>query len=223
MIALRALFIRDLRLAGRTGGGTGGVVFLLALATLVPFALGPDLALLARIGPALIWIGALLATLLGLDQLFGADADDGSLDLLRLGALPLEAVVLVKAAAHWLTTCVPLVVAAPFVALLFGVETERLPMLCLSLALGTPALTMIGATAAAATVSLRRGALLLPLLVMPLAVPVLIFGVAANDATQAVSLASPALLLLVSTSLAALALAPFAAAAALRAAPTVMA
>lgn len=218
MTALRALFVRELRLAGRAGGGATGVAFLLALATLVPFALGPDGALLARIGPAVIWIGALLATLLGLDRLFGADAEDGSLDLLRLGSPSLEGVVLAKCAAHWLTTGLPLVLAAPVVALLFAADARALPGLCLSLLVGTPALTLIGAAGAAATVWLRRGSLLLALLVMPLCVPVLIFGVAAAEVSREGALFSPALALLAAATLAASALAPFAAAAALRAA-----
>jgi heme exporter protein B len=218
MTPLAALFRRELRIAGRAAGGAMGVVFLLALVILVPFSLGPDLALLGRVGPAILWVGALLATLLGLDRLFQADLEDGSLDLLRLGKAPLELVILAKCAAHWLTSCVPLALASPLLGLLFAQEAGSLPGFCLSLLVGTPALTLIGAVGAAATVSLRRGGLLLSLLVMPLSVPVLIFGVAAADASRDAAGSGASLALLAATSLAALALAPFAAAAALRAA-----
>lgn len=204
-------------LAGRAGGGATGVTFLLALATLTPFAIGPDLALLARIGPAILWVGALLSTLLGLDRLFQADAEDGSLDLLRLGHDPFELVILVKCAAHWLTTCLPLALAAPILGVLFAIDGETLPGLCVSLLVGTPALTMIGAIGGAATVGVRRGGVLLALLVMPLSVPVLIFGVAAAETARMGTMFGAPLALLAAVSLAAVALAPFAAAAALRA------
>ena len=216
MTPLAALLRRELLLAGR-GGGAMGVAFLLVLAALIPFAVGPDAVLLARIGPAILWVGALLSMLLGLDRLFQADFEDGTLDSLRLGPLPLEIVVLVKCAAHWLVTGVPLAVAAPFVGLLFALEPGKLPALSASLLVGTPALTLIGATGAAATVGVRRGSLLLALLVLPLSVPVLIFGVAAADPAR-VGGAAPAIALLAACSLAAAALAPFATAAALRAA-----
>ena len=214
MSSLAALFQRELRIAGRAGGGATGVVFLLALATLTPFAIGPDLALLARIGPAILWVGALLATLLGLDRLFQADAEDGSLDLLRLGDQPLEIVVLAKCAAHWLTTCLPVALAAPVLGLLFALDAAALPGLCLSLLVGTPALTLIGAIGAAATVGVRRGGVLLALLVMP---PVLNFGVAAAETARSGAMVGAPLVLLAAATLAAIALAPFAAAAALRA------
>lgn len=218
MTPLLALFHRDLTLAGRAGAGAAGVIFLLALVALIPFAVGPDLSLLQRIGPAILWVGALLSTLLGLDRLFQADAEDGAFDLLRLGGPPLELVVLAKCAAHWVATCAPLTFAAPVLGLLFAVEPASLAWLTLSLLIGTPALTLIGAVGAAATVGLRRGGLLLALLVMPLSVPVLIFGVAAAEAARGgVAPASP-LALLAACTLATAALAPFAAAAALRAA-----
>ena len=217
MSSLAALFQRELRIASRAGGGATGVVFLLALATLTPFAIGPDLALLARIGPAILWVGALLATLLGLDRLFQADAEDGSLDLLRLGDQPLEIVVLAKCAAHWLTTCLPVALAAPVLGLLFALDAAALPGLCLSLLVGTPALTLIGAIGAAATVGVRRGGVLLALLVMPLSAPVLIFGVAAAETARSGAMVGAPLGLLAAATLAAIALAPFAAAAALRA------
>jgi heme exporter protein B len=217
--ALSALFRRELLIAARAGGGAFAIIFLLAIVTLVPFALGPDLALLSRIGPAILWLGALLATLLGLDRLFQADLEEGALDLMRLGDPSLELVIVVKCAAHWFTTCLPLAIAAPVLGPLFALEASSLPGLCLSLLVGTPALTLIGAVGAAVTMTLRRGGLLLSLLVLPLSVPVLIFGVAAAEAARGgpTPFATP-LMLLAALSIAALALAPFAAAAALRAA-----
>jgi heme exporter protein B len=180
---LAALFLRDLRLAVRIGGGAMiGVVFFLSVVTIVPFGVGPDMNLLARIGPAILWIGALLATLLGLDRLFQADADDGSLDLIVNAPVPLFAVVTVKAAAHWLATGLPLVVAAPLLGLFLNVPPAAMGVVVLTLLVGTPALTLIGAVGAALAVSLRRGGLLMAILVLPLTIPVLIFGVAATQA-----------------------------------------
>ncbi len=218
--ALIALFRRDLALAARVGGGgVLGVVFFLSLVTVIPFAVGPDLNLLARIGPAILWVSALLSTLLGLDRLFGADAEDGSLDLLRLSPAPLELVVLVKCLAHWCVTGLPLVIAAPLFGLMLALDGPALAGVTASLLLGTPALTVLGAIGAALTVSLRRGGLLLAILVVPLAIPVLIFGVSAAAAASGgtVPILTP-LLVLGALSLASLALAPVAAAAALRAA-----
>lgn len=218
MAACGALFLRELRIAHRLGGGaTIGVVFFLILVTIVPFAIGPDLNLLSRIGPAVLWIAALLATLLGLDRLFQSDADDGSLDLLRMADLPLELVVAVKCAAHWVATCLPLVIAAPLFGLMLAVDGLALATLTATLLAGTPALTFIGAIGAALTASLRRGGLLMAVIVLPLTIPVLIFGVSAAQATSGtVPFLSP-FLILVALSLGAIVLAPFAAAAALRA------
>ena len=216
--AARALFIREWRIARRVGGGASiGVAFFLILVTIMPFALGPDLALLARLGPAILWIAALLATLLGLDRLFQADADDGSLDVLINAKLPLELVVLVKCAAHWTASALPLVIVSPLFGLMLAMEAKPLAFVALSLVAGTPALTMIGAIGAALTVSLRRGGLLMAVLVLPLAIPVLIFGVSAASAASggAAPFAMP-FLMLCAFSLGAIALAPFAAAAALR-------
>jgi heme exporter protein B len=216
--AARALFIREWRIARRIGGGASiGAVFFLILVTIMPFALGPDLNLLARIGPAILWIAALLATLLGLDRLFQADADDGSLDVLVNGSLPLELVVLVKCAAHWASSALPLVIVSPLFGLMLAMEARPLALVALSLVVGTPALTMIGAIGAALTVSLRRGGLLMAVLVLPLAIPVLIFGVSAASAASggAAPFLTP-FLMLCAISLGAIALAPFAAAAALR-------
>ena len=216
--ALAALLRRDLRVARRIGGGAGlGVVFFLVLVTIVPFAVGPDLALLARIGPAILWIAALLSTLLGLDRLFGADGDDGSLDLLATGRTPLELLVLAKCAAHWLATGLPLVLAAPLFGLMLALDGPALLRTSATLLVGTPALTLVGAIGAALTVGLRRGGLLLAVLILPLCVPVLIFGVAAAGAGEGpIPFAAPFLILCALT-IAALAGAPFAAAAALRA------
>lgn len=183
MTALCALLVRDLRLAVRVGGGALiGVLFFLIVVTLVPFAVGPDLALLARMGPAILWLGALLASLLALDRLLAIDHEDGSLDLILTARVPLELVVSVKALAHWLTTGLPLVVAAPLLGLLLNLDPKATGAVAVTLLAGTPALTFIGLVGAALTVALRRGGLLLAVLVLPLTVPVLIFGVAASNA-----------------------------------------
>ena len=183
MTALGALFVRDLRLAVRVGGGALiGVLFFLMVVTLVPFAIGPDLALLTRIGPAILWLGALLASLLALDRLIAIDHEDGSLDLIMTGRVPLELALAVKALAHWLTTGLPLVIAAPLLGLLLNLDARSTGAVALTLLAGTPALTFVGLIGAALTVALRRGGLLLAVLVLPLTVPVLIFGVAASSA-----------------------------------------
>jgi heme exporter protein B len=183
MTALAALFIRDVKLAMRVGGGAGiGVLFFLIVVVLMPFAIGPDLALLARLGPAILWLGALLASLLTLDRLLAADAEDGSLDLILTGGTPLELAVASKALAHWLTTGLPLAVATPLFALFLNLDANASFAVALTLLAGTPALTFIGLLGAALSVTLRRGGLLLTILVMPLTVPVLIFGVAASNA-----------------------------------------
>jgi heme exporter protein B len=183
MTALCALLVRDSRLAVRVGGGALiGVLFFLLVVTLVPFAIGPDLALLARIGPAILWLGALLANLLALDRLIAMDQEDGSLDLILMARAPLELAIAAKAAAHWLTTGLPLVLAAPILGLLLNLDPVATGAVALTLLAGTPALTFIGLIGAALTVALRRGGLLLAVLVLPLTVPVLIFGVAASNA-----------------------------------------
>jgi heme exporter protein B len=182
MIALGALFVRDLKLAIRVGGGAGiGVLFFLIVVALTPFAVGPDLALLGRIAPAILWLGALLASLLTLDRLLAADQEDGSLDLILMADAPLELALAAKAAAHWLTTGLPLVIATPLLGLLMNLDARASGVVALTLLVGTPALTFIGLVGAALTVALRRGGLLLAILVLPLTVPVLIFGVAASN------------------------------------------
>jgi heme exporter protein B len=213
-----ALFVREWRIARRIGGGAAvGAVFFLILVSIVPFAVGPDLRLLARLGPAILWIAALLATLLGLDRLFQADQDDGSLDVLINGSLPLELVVLVKCAAHWATSALPLIVVSPLFGLMLAMAPKPLALVAATFAAGTPALTMIGAIGAALTVSLRRGGLLMAVLVLPLTIPVLIFGVSAASAASggAAPFLTP-FLMLCAMSLFSIAAAPFAAAAALR-------
>lgn len=183
MTALAALLLRDMRLAVRVGGGAFiGVLFFLIVVTLVPFGIGPDLALLGRIGPAILWLGALLANLLALDRLIATDHEDGSLDLILTARVPLELALVAKALAHWLTTGLPLVIAAPLLGLLLNLGPGATGAVALTLLAGTPALTFIGLIGAALTVALRRGGLLLAILVLPLTVPVLIFGVAAANA-----------------------------------------
>jgi heme exporter protein B len=183
MTALTALLVRDMRLAVRVGGGALiGVLFFLLVVAIIPFAIGPDLALLARIGPAILWLGALLASLLGLDRLIASDFEDGSLDLILTAPMPLEVTVAAKAVAHWLTTGLPLVAATPLLGLLLNLDPIATGAVALALAAGTPALTFIGLVGAALTVALRRGGLLLAVLILPLTIPVLIFGVAASNA-----------------------------------------
>jgi heme exporter protein B len=215
--ALAALLVRDMRLAVRIGGGAlMGVLFFLIVVTLTPFAIGPDLVLLKRIGPAILWIGALLASLLALDRLFAADHEDGSLDLLLMGNAPLELTVLTKALAHWITTGLPLVIATPLLGLFLNLEPQAIGAVALTLLAGTPALTCIGLIGAALSVALRRGGLLLPVLVLPLTVPVLIFGVAASNAAITGSSFGAPFMILCALTLGSLVLGPLAAGAALR-------
>ncbi len=178
-----ALFLRDVRLSVRAGGGAlTGVIFFLAVIATIPFGVGPDLKLLARIGPAILWIGALLACLLGLDRLFQADREDGSLDLLVLGndRHMLALTVLTKCLAHWAGSVLPLVVAAPLLGLFMNMDPVAIGATALTLLVGTPAITFIGAAGAAVAVALPRGGLLISVLVLPLTIPVLIFGVSAS-------------------------------------------
>jgi heme exporter protein B len=216
--ALSALMLRDMRLAVRVGGGALiGVLFFLIVVTLVPFAVGPDLVLLARIGPAVLWLGALLANLLALDRLIAMDHEDGSLDLILTARVPLELALAAKALAHWLSTGLPLIVATPLLGLLLNLDSKTTGAVALTLLAGTPALTFIGLIGAALTVALRRGGLLLAILILPLTVPVLIFGVAAANAAIAGPLPfAPPLTILCALTLASLVIGPFAAAAALR-------
>ncbi|HWK97839.1 MAG TPA: heme exporter protein CcmB [Pseudolabrys sp.] len=218
MNAFWALILRDMRLSVRVGGGAlMGALFYFVVVSMIPFAIGPDLNLLARIGPAMLWIGALLSTLLALDRLFASDHDDGSLDLLTMSGLPLELTVAAKAIAHWLTTALPLVVITPVVGLMLNIELSAMGYVALTLLAGTPSLTFLGLIGAALSVTLRRGGLLMAIMVLPLTVPVLIFGVAAaNAAIVGPAPFGPPFTILCALSLASFVLGPFAAAAALR-------
>ncbi|PLP56842.1 heme exporter protein CcmB [Mesorhizobium loti] len=178
-----ALYLRDLKLGVRAGGGAlTGVIFFLAVIATIPFGVGPDLNLLARIGPAILWIGALLASLLGLDRLFQAEREDGSLDLLVLGGdrHMLTLTVFVKCLAHWTVSVLPLVAAAPLLGLFMNMNPTGIGATALTLLVGTPAITFIGAAGAAVAVALPRGGLLISVLVLPITIPVLIFGVSAS-------------------------------------------
>jgi heme exporter protein B len=207
-----ALLLREIRLSTRRGGeALTLVLFFVMVAALFPFAVGPDREVLARLAPGIVWTSALLAMLLGLDRMFRDDAADGTLALLAHALLPMEAIVAAKVIAHWLLTGLPLLVASPILAVLLGLDVEGWGRAALSLLAGTPALTALGALGAAATAGLRRGGLIAPVLILPLAVPVLIFGVAASTTA---SLAP--LLFLSAISLVACALSPFLAALALR-------
>ncbi len=212
-----ALLLRDLRLATRAGGGFGlGLAFFLLVAVLVPLGVGPEPAVLGRIAPGILWVGALLACLLSLDRIFALDFEDGSLDLLATAPIPLEGVVAVKALAHWLVTGLPLTLIAPVLAVLLNLPSGGFLWLVVSLVVGTPALSLIGAFGAALTVGLKRGGLLLSLLVLPLYVPTLIFGAEAVRRGAAGLDTTTPLLLLAGISAGAVAALPFAAAAAIR-------
>lgn len=212
-----ALLMRDLRLAIRAGGGFGlGLAFFLIVVVLVPFGVGPNSGLLSKIAPGILWLGALLSCLLSLDRILALDWEDGSLDLLATAPLPLEAIVTVKALAHWLTTGLPLVLAAPVFGLLLNLPTAGFGPLVISLLIGTPALSVIGTFGAALTVGLKRGGLLLSLLVLPLYVPTLIFGAEmARRSIDGLEATTP-LLMLAGITCAVIALLPFASAAVLR-------
>ncbi|MCA0400840.1 MAG: heme exporter protein CcmB [Proteobacteria bacterium] len=216
-MSFAAILRRELILARRTGAGAElGLVFFLILISVVPFALGPDQRLIGRIAPAILWIAALLSTLLGLDRLLQADEDDGIVDHFLLSGTPLVALLAVKALAHWLVTGLPLALAAPLLGVMLAIEPAAMLPLALSLLIGTPALTLIGLVGAALTVSLRRGGLLLSILVLPLSIPTLIFGVTlVKEAAEGRPFTTP-LMLLCAVSLMMLAVAPAGAAAALK-------
>jgi heme exporter protein B len=215
--AFLAILRRDLRLALRRGGDSlQPLLFFVIAAALFPLGVGPAPEILARIGTGVIWVLALLAVMLSLDRLYQADAEDGSLELFGQSVLPLELVALAKCAAHWLTSSLALVIASPLLALLLQLPGEAVVVLALALLLGTPTLTLIGSIGAALLLGARRGAVLLALLVLPLYIPVLIFGVGAVEGEVMGLSGRPQLLILAAMLLAALALAPFASAAALR-------
>lgn len=208
---------RDLRLAFRQGADTlGAVAFFVLAVVLFPLGVGPEPAILARIAPGVIWVAALLASMLSLERLFQLDYEDGSLELLALGPIPLEATVAAKVAAHWLTTGLPLTVAAPLLAVLLQMDARGLAALVAALAIGTPLLSLIGAVGAALVLGARRGGVLLSLLVLPLYIPVLIFGVAAVDAAVFGFAVRPYLAVLAGLLIAAVVLVPWVTAAALR-------
>ena len=211
-----ALVARDMRLATRAGGSAFlALAFFAMTATLVPLGIGAELRLLSAVAAGILWVCAVLAALLSLDRLFQADFEDGSLDVLVLGPLPLEAIAAAKIAAHWLATGLPLTIVSPMVALLFSLPGRGYGVLAAALAIGTPAVSAIGAIGASLTMSIRRGGLILPFVVMPLLAPVVIFGAGAVRAAVD-GLASGALLFLAAVSLAAVLLSPFASAAGLR-------
>lgn len=214
---MKALITRDLRLAVRAGGGFGlGLAFFLIVVVLVPFGVGPEKDVLARIAPGILWVAALLAALLSLDRIFALDFEDGSLALLATAPIPAEGVALAKALAHWLTTGLPLTLAAPLLGFLLHLPDAAYGLLLLSLLIGTPALSMIGTFGAALTVGLRRGGLLMSLLVLPLYLPTLIFG--AESVRRGVDGLAPTtpLLLMAAITMASIALLPFATATVLR-------
>lgn len=219
MSAFLTLLKRDLVLAFREGGALGTALgFYLIVVAMLPLGLGPDLNLLTRIAPGVLWIALLLAGLLSLPRIFEADHDDGVLEIMALGELPLEAVAAAKSLAHWLSTAVPLVLLAPVLGILLNLELAAYPVLIATMLVGTPAVSFLGAIGSALTLKARRGGLLLALLVLPLYVPTLIFGITAVSA----ALTSPegflpSFLILAAISLASLVLGPIASAAALRA------
>jgi heme exporter protein B len=218
MMAFRQLLARDLALAWREGGAIGITLgFFLVVVTMLPLSLGPDLNLLARISAGVLWVALLLAALLSLGRVFEGDLEDGALDVLAMGPHSLEGVVAAKGLAHWLSTGLPLTVRAPLLGLLLNLSGEGYLILIATMLAGTPAVSFLGAVGAALTLKARRGGLLLALLMLPLFVPTLIFGIAAvNAATIEAGSAVPPFLILVAISLAAIVLAPLAAAAALR-------
>jgi len=217
MSMFSALLARELRLAFKYGSDSLIVVaFFIVAAMLFPFGIGPDPAILQRIAPGVIWIMALLSVLLSLDRMFQSDFEDGSLELLTLGPHPLGLVVIVKVLASWLTSGVPLMAATPVLALLLNMDRAVIVPVLASMLLGTPTLTAIGAVGAALTLGARRGSVLLSLLVLPLYVPILIFGVGVVESVEAGGSVSAPLLMLAAFLLVAIVMAPLAAAAAIR-------
>ena len=211
------LFRREVTLAIRQGGEIGlALGFFVLAVVLFPLGVGPEAEILRRIGAGIVWVAALLAAVLSLDRLFAADYMDGGLDLLALSAMPLEGAVAAKCAAHWVTTGLPLAIISPFLALLLDLDSMSILVLAVGLLIGTPALSLLGAIAAALTLGARSPGVLSSLIVLPLYLPVLIFGAGAVEGGIAAGGARPHLLLLGALSLAALPLAPLATAAALR-------
>lgn len=218
MSLLWSLIRRDLVLSIRQGGGAGTALgFFLTVVVLLPIGLGPDQNLLQRLAPGLLWIALLLSVLLSAERIFQQDYEDGSLDIMAMGPTPLELVALAKAIAHWLSTSLPLAIAAPLLGFLINLEPAAILPLALAMVAGSIALSFLASIGAAVTVGLRRGGLLVSVLVLPLYVPVLIFGVSASSAASAgPDIATPSLLILLALALASLVLSPLASAAALR-------
>lgn len=217
LTVMRGMIQRDLTLAWRRRSDVfTSVLFFVIVASLFPLGIGPEPQLLRAIGPGVVWVAALLASMLALSRLFASDFADGTLEQMLIGATPLSVIVIAKVIAHWIAANLPLVLIAPLLGLQFGLPADALAVLALALTLGTPSLSLIGAIGAALTLGLRGGGVLLALLVLPLYAPVLILGSLAVEATAAGLTAQPYLLLLAALSLAALSLAPWAIAAALR-------
>ena len=217
MSPFATLLLRDIKLAARSGGSAAlALSFFALVATLMPLGIGADLRLLARVAGGVLWVGAVLSALLSLDRLFQGDYEDGSLDLIALSPLPLELTALAKIAAHWLSTGLPLTLLSPLLALLFNLPAAATGVLFVSLLIGTPAVSAIGAIGASLTLSLKRGGLILPLIILPLLAPAVIFGAGAVSASLDGLGAKDALGLLAAFAFAAVLLSPFAAAASVR-------
>ncbi|HEY1877472.1 MAG TPA: heme exporter protein CcmB [Rhizomicrobium sp.] len=217
MTVFATLLLRDMKLAAKSGGSAVlALSFFALVATLVPLGVGADLHLLARVAGGVLWVAAVLAALLSLDRLFQGDFEDGSLDMIALSPLPLELTSLAKISAHWLSTGLPLTVLSPLLALLFNLPAHATAILFASLLIGTPAVSAIGAIGASLTLSLKRGGLILPLIILPLLAPAVIFGAGAVSAALDGTAANGALGLLAAFATAALLLSPFAAAACVR-------
>ena len=217
MSPFATLLTRDIKLAARSGGSAAlALSFFALVATLVPLGVGADLHLLARVAGGVLWVGAVLSALLSLDRLFQGDFEDGSLDLIALSPLPLELTALAKMAAHWLSTGLPLTLLSPLLALLFNLPGPATQVLFVSLLIGTPAVSAIGAIGASLTLSLKGGGLILPLIILPLLCPAVIFGAGAVSAALDGLGATGALELLAAFAFAAVLLSPFAAAAGVR-------
>jgi len=219
MTAFWALLKRDLVLAWRQGGGVGTAIgFFLTVIVLLPLGIGPDMAVLQRIAPGGLWIALLLSVLLSADQIYQSDYDDGSLELMTFGTVPLEVVAATKSLAHWLTSGLPLAIAAPLLGFLLNLDTALIVPLLGAMTLGSIGLSFLAGLGAAVTVGLRRGGLLVSLLVLPLYVPVLIFGIAAGGAgTVGPEVTTASFTILFGITLVILVVAPFASGAALRA------
>jgi heme exporter protein B len=217
MKPLLALLKRDIKLAWRQGGGLGAALgFMLAVIVLIPLSIGPDQNLLQRLAPGLMWLTLLLAVLLTAERMFAADLEDGSLDVMTTGSLSLEWIAVIKIAAHWLTVSLPLAILAPLLGFMFNLDAAQLPQLLLAMITGSLALSAIAAIGGAITAGLRRGGLLVALLILPLYVPILIFGVSVTQSALGPQGATSALTVLAGLTLLSLIAAPFAAAAALR-------